>query len=239
VKGSDMNHLKYVSGTGWSEAHDPEGNMPIIDDAITAIDTGYVGQARLIFTAQPAANDTIGIGADFYEFDGIGAVNINVAILGSAALTRVSFINAINRLGTAHVFAESDVTTATTIVIYNADAPGGNKVVGTQSIALTESITNAADIWNGTNLNQLGREPFAGQTSGTIVINAVNVLTPIIFTLPFTPTEVVWFAKSTAGVILHACSATFVISTGHLVLTPTAGASPLLSTDVVYWVARG
>lgn len=203
------------------------------------VDTGVIGQARLICSTLIVANDTITIGADVYEADGVGA-NINFAIVGGdPGLTMANLIVAINTSGTENVFASVDSVVATIMVIENADAPGGTPTVGTANIALAEAITPAGDIWDQANLNATGSARFSDRAEGTLVVDATNVAAaPLKIELSFTPTELEWAAFTAAGVP-EPTTATGVITAGQLVFTLGTGGTPLVATDFIIWRARG
>lgn len=238
TKGPDRPHL--IAGTGGlaGEVADLRDDLEETFVALEAVyprDDGYIGNAELVMSAQPVAGNTIGIGADTYEFDGVGA-NINVTIAGSAALTRAALITAINTLGTEAVFADEN---GNNVRIQFADAAGGTPIVGTPtSMVLTEVITDAADVWNQANLNATGGPAVTKHASGTITVTAENLATLVELPMSFTPVGVLWLAFASGG-IPKATTATVVIDGDSLKFDFDAGGTPLVATDYVQWLARG
>ena len=221
-----------------TNAGDIVTNGNAIDTLSDEVDTGVIGQARLICTTLPTATNTISIGADVYEADGVGA-NINFTIVAlDPAATLANLIAAINTSGTEDVFASVDAVVATVLVIENADAPGGTPTVGTASVVLAQALTPAGNIWDQTNLNATGHARFTYRAEGVLVIDAVNVLAVPVIELAFTPTELEWATYATTGAPIPT-TATGVITAGQIVFTPGAGGTPLIATDCIVWKARG
>lgn len=231
-KGPDIPHLN--KGEVADLRSDLEETFVALEAAYPR-DDGHIGNAELVMSAQPVATNTIGIGADTYEFDGVGA-NINVVIGADAGETRDNLIEAINTSGTELVFADEN---GNNVRIQNADAVGGTPVVGTPpSVVLTEAITDAADVWNQANLNATGGPATTKHASGTIVVTAENLATLVELPMSFTPVGVLWQAFD-ASDVPKATTATVVIDGDSLKFNFDAGGTPLVATDYVQWLARG
>jgi len=102
-------------GTDFVDAHNKE-NLDRIDAIMTQVDllsedTGHVAQACLFLATLPTDTNTVTIGSDVYEFEGVGA-NINVLKGASAAESRANLVIAINNEGTELVFADQPTTPA-------------------------------------------------------------------------------------------------------------------------------
>lgn len=202
-------------------------------DGEAATDAGSIASARLAMPNQPLANDTIDIGGDTYEFDGVGG-NINVVIGGSAAATRGNLITAINTNGTESVFADE---VGTSVQIQLADAPGGTPTVGTASLVLQEAITDAADVWNQADIDDAGG--YAGPKSMAffvVDISNENLATDFAMLTTFTVDDVLWTAYDATGA-LKATTATLTATGQSVVVDADAGGSPLVATDVIFAIA--
>lgn len=198
---------------------------------------GVVAHARLAFPNQPSDTDTISIGADTYEFSSDGTVTAGrrkVDIGVDAATTLASLIVSINT-ATAAVNASS---VGTFLLIQNASAAGGTPTPGVPSVALTEAITDAADVWEAgvTNLNQS-----AGEASGykrratakiTVSAGLAAVSAGLLAQFDFTPTDFFIQIRDTNGQIRFTVTDRFTIS-GNGILITQNGATHLAATDIV------
>lgn len=223
------------------------------------IDAGAIPVHKMPFANQPTTADTIGIGGDTYEFvTASGAVadddNIAVAIGGSAALTLTNLVAAINNTAAAahaNITMIDEVTPAlgrgtenvvaaiasTTLEIRPADAPGGNVVPNSPSLAFAEAVTHANVVWTAgnVNLNTLG-----GRAAGrkyaltTLTVTAAMVTAGSwIVEVPFTVGGVLGFVKSSAGV-QRASTDAITFATTKVTVALAGGASPAIqATDVV------
>lgn len=231
-------------------------------DVTTSVkDYGSVPSATLLFGNQPADHDTIGIGADTYQFlTAAGAVTndsyIGVVIGGNAPATKTSLLAAIN--GTAGVtgLKKIDTVTAalnhgtesvvgdsigTTVRIRNADAPGGNAVVGNPSRVLAEAITDAADVWNVGNVNMNTLSGAAASvrkfSRSKVTLTAAMITNGFQLDFPFVPVGFsVQAVSSTGGVRSGAVTDLFTIANSGIAYASSgAGAPALQATDIV-WV---
>jgi hypothetical protein len=174
------------------------------------------------------------IGADVYEFDGAGA-NINVAIGGSAVVTRANLIMAINGSGTEKVFADEIVTA---VRIRAADAAGGNVVGKSPNIVLAESITHVADIWDvgNVNMNTLGGVlSGSGQVGCTaLTVTAAMIANGARVDFPFTPSHIVVQVWTSANILRAYGTDSFVIGNDGVAITFGGNPSPdIQATDIV------
>jgi hypothetical protein len=229
-------------GTDFVDSHNKE-NLDRIDAVMTQVDklpeeTGHVAQACLFMATQPTATNTVTIGADVYEFDGVGA-NINVALGVDAAATRAAFILAINNEGTELVVADAPTTPATSVRIRPADRVGGTAQIGAgTSIAVSETLADAADVWNVANLNETGAPAYKKYASGKIVVTAESLASLLTLELPFTPVVLHWAAFDTNDAP-KATDCQCGINGDYLEFDFNAGSTDLVATDYVVWEAYG
>lgn len=232
--------LEQKLGTSIVDSHNKR-NIDRINAIVTQVnklpeDTGHVAQACLYMATNPTATNTVTIGADVYEFDGAG-VNINVALGVDAAATRAAFILAINNEGTELVVADAPTTPATSVRIQPADRVGGTKQIGAgTSVVVSETLADAADVWNVANLNETGAPPYKKVARGVIVCTAKNIATLLTVELPFTPAVLAWSAFTTAG-LPTGDKGQCVINGDYLEFD--FDATTLAATDYVVWEAYG
>lgn len=224
-------------------------------------DTGAVAEARLIFSAQPSHQDTIGIGGDAYEFIDTGTgtqvaddANIAVVIGGSAAATLNNLIAAINgtadeehatvtladgttpAVGIGSVAVVADAI-GTDLRIRSATAAGNNPIPADPDIALAESITSATDIWRqGTvNLNSLSGYAAAPkrEVKGSLAVTTA-MLTSEPFTVvscPFTPTGFIVQVRTSTGLCKYVTDL-FTIA-NDTIQCNVDGATSVANTDTI------
>lgn len=224
-------------------------------NATPVVAQGVVPSARLVMSAQPTNNDTIGIGGTTFIFLNTlvaATANVQVLIGASAAATLANLVNAINGNAAtagstwveattpfaAHVLADS---VSTSLRIRLATARGITPAIAgvSGSVALTESITAAADIWNAANLNVAGTAPASGQlaSNGQVAITAQMITNlSYLIELPFTPANFSYTARTSTGAV-RATTDTVAISGNGLLITLAGGASPALQAgDIVsFW----
>jgi len=198
---------------------------------------GSIANVSLIQSGQPAPNDTITVGADVYEFDGVGA-NINVAIGGSAELTLDALLAAAVASGTEALLWEK--ISATELRLSNADGPQGNAIPGEQNIAISESAANwVIDSGSPTNLNaQAGHNPMPqryGHADLTVVAGMVSAGNTKRIHFPFTVVRFHVMVLDASGQIRDGFSDTFTIDNGDVLITFAAGGvADLVATDVIH-----
>jgi len=227
-------------GTDFVDSHN-KVNLDRIDAVMTQVDklpedTGHVAQACLFLATLPTDTNTVTIGSDVYEFEGVGA-NINVLKGANAAASRANLVIAINTLGTELVVADQPTTPATSVRIQPADRTGGTKQIGAgTSIAVSETLADASDVWNVANLNESGAPPYKKVARGVIVITAESLASLFTLELPFTPAVLQWSAFTTAG-LPKGDKGQCVINGDYLEFD--FDATTLAATDYVVWEAFG
>lgn len=218
-----------------------------------AMSRGVVPSARLVFSSQPTAADTITIDGKVFTFVaslGAPAANVQVLIGGSAAATLASFVKAINGTVAPAEWVEATTPFATAILadvvgtslrIRLATARGGAaKAAVSGSIALLESITAAADIWNCANLNVSGKSEFgAGASAYRLTVTAQMITaTGFALELPFTPSAFLWGVTDSTGAPKAGTVITDTMAiSGNALIFALAGATHVVAGDVISVVA--
>jgi len=219
---------------------------------------GVIPAARMAFSANPTNGNVFQIGTATFQFvTNLAAATTytQIKILGSAALTLAATLDAINGVTNANVvqgttfatqFADAtkyivaDAVTATVLRIRKAATQGGAAVPGTvASLALTCTITAGASAWSAANLNVSGKlATDALATHGAVTITAAMVTNASFqVELPFTPTVVFAFVKSSTGV-QRASTDAVTISGNAINIALGGGASPAIqANDVVTFFA--
>lgn len=225
-------------------------------DCFASINQGTVPSARLVLSAQPTANDTIGIGGTTFKFVaslGAAVAQVQVLIGGTAAATLASLVKAVN--GTAAPAEWVEATTpfaaavladavSTSLRIRQATSRGGTAKAGVStSIALAGSITAAADIWTNANLNETGKAPQdCNEACGAVTITAQMVTAlaagaGVAIELPFTPTVYQWEVLTSAGAGKWTLTDTLTIS-GNALLLQNASTVHVAAGDILqYWAS--
>jgi hypothetical protein len=195
---------------------------------------GAASVVQLIQAGQPTATNTLDIGGDTYEADGVGS-NINFVIAGTAEGTMDNLLAAAVANGTEYLYW--DKLDSTTLRLRSADGPQGNVTAADPSIALdASSLTNYSLDAGDVNMNTL-----AGQAEGQLSFaNAELIITTAMLTagsvrvsFPFTPTRFTVFAITAAGVAKVPTADTFAISDDDVLVTLAGGAGNLANTDVL------
>jgi len=200
-------------------------------------DEGCVAVASLDFVNQPNANDTLTIGADVYEFGGVGG-NINVVIGGTPAATLTNLVTAINGSGTENIFGQA---AGTDLRILSADGAGGTPVGADPSIVLAEAITHINSIWNvgNVNMNTLGgRAKAARRHSATeVVVTAAMIANSLSVAFPFAVVSFLVQAHDpAAGTIRFGTDVFMVGGGGDVACTFGGGAAPDIQVNDVLTV---
>lgn len=228
------------------------------DAALDAAENdGVIPSARLNMATNPSNTNTVVIGGHTFTFlttlVAAGATT-QVKILGSAALTRAELIKAINGTTSANVVPATtphtkpivaDLIDTTRVRIRLADAKGGSPVTAakaatTANIAVSETLADAADVWDRANLNETGRASAAKEVTTSVAITAAHIAAGKVYIeMPFTPLEVTWQARSAAGVLLN--SDDVVSIEGNAIKIALAGGSApnLVATNIVTVVVTG
>lgn len=211
---------------------------------------GVVPAARLVLSAQPTANDTIGIGGTTFIFvAALGAATSNVQVLigASAAATLASLVKAINGSSAPAEWVEASTpfvasvvadAVSTSLRIRAASARGGSpQAKAGPNIALAEAITAGADVWNAANLNVAGRPSTLRKMTVAQVALTALMLTTVGYQieLPFTPTAFVWSATDSTGA--PKTTTDVVVIDGDSLKFAQAGVTHLIAGDIVRIVA--
>jgi len=198
---------------------------------VVAVYTGHVPTAVLALTQNASAADEVVIGADTYVAD----TDFSVGADADESLTNLAA--AINGNSTGEVvFATNNGDDSMKIEF--AAAAGGTPVRGAStSMALTTDITGAT--WSHGNLNATGRAQQILVEEGSVEIDAVNAAAAFDIELPFTPDRFTHcaYAESGGTYTPKYTTATFVIGSDKVTVTPTAGATALADGDRYIWRA--
>lgn len=204
--------------------------------------SGVAGLAVLYVPANGADGQTVTIGKDVYELDraadGVTAGRIAVTSQSDDTPAEVTdaLIAKINSSGTEPVLA-IDIGT-TEVLVVTADKPGGNPVARTETIAVSETLAGAGNVWSSATIT-------GGQSAGvpiamaTRVPNATEVtLNSMHFVFPWTITSVMVQVRVTATNALKAYDGDVAITTNRVQLN-NDGAVDFAATDTVTVIARG
>lgn len=194
-------------------------------------DLGAVPAIVAAFTGQPVAGQTLQIGVDTYEADGVGA-NINFAIGVSQEATYDNLIAAANANATGNYRLAK--LSAAAFAILGADAPHGTPVAGSPNVALVDGLANLT--LNQANLNVAG-----GRAAG-ISKYSVRQYTLgagesgfIAMSFPFNVARYRVTARAATGAGKYITETT-TIPAGALqtvAVSVGTGATPLINTDVL------
>jgi hypothetical protein len=213
------------------------GHLAGIDNELADVvqAEGSSAVAVMIQAGQPTTLDTITVGADVYEVDGVGA-NINFALGGSAAATLAALLAAAVANGTENLFWDSP--TATTLRLRAADAPQGNIIGSDPSIVLdASSMTNYSFDCGDVNMNTLAGDAAAKKATA---ITSLTITTAMItagevrVSFPFTPTTFQVTAVNATGTLENAITDTFAITGDDILITLNGAGGDLANTDVVH-----
>lgn len=217
-------------------------------DALELLDSGVVPSARVNMATAPTANDTVTIGGHVFKFvAALGAADTFTQVkIGTAAATRAAFVKAINGTVDAANVTPATVPFAGLVVADEIDTSririraaatrGGTPLTATAgtSVAVSEALTAAADVWDRANLNESGEAARRRFASTTIAITAAMIAAGKVYVeFPFTPTDVEITVRSAAGAPLPTTDAA-VIEGNAVKITLAGGAAPaLVATNVV------
>jgi len=209
-----------------------------IDDALGELveNDGSVAVFQIIQSGIPVAAETITIGADIYEFDGVGA-NINV-VIGAAEATLDNLLAAAVASGTENLFW--DKISATVLRVRSADAPQGNVIAADPNIAVVEAATNYVIDCGAVNMNTLAGRIGGAVAEGktTLTITAAMITAGIVrIAFPFTVNNFIVNARSATGAMLFDYTDTFTIANGDVLITLNGGVGDLANTDVITIIA--
>jgi hypothetical protein len=214
---------------------------------------GVIPSARLNMASIPTNNDTFLIGGHTFKFvTSLGAATTftQITIGASAAASRTSAINAINGTTDATVvqattpfagLVVADLIDTSRIRVREADARGGNPVAESPiSVAVSETLTAGADVWDRANLNETGEATGVRTALGSIIITAQHITaTKVYIDFPFTPQNFSYTVRSATGAILP-CTDLVTIEGSAIKIALAGGAAPnLVATNVVSVTVTG
>lgn len=218
------------------------------------INHGCIPGARFAASQNPANGNTVVIGGFTFQFVtalGAKAANVQVKILGTAALTYAALVDAINGVATDLNWLDgttpfglavvADMVTATQFRLRAAAARGGLPLPSVSgSVALAVTITSGATAWTTTNLNQNGKLPAdCDQAYAAHTVSAAEITAGFIdIELDFQPTLYDIFVVTAAGVQKVITEVVTIPSNQKsLHITTGTGGTPLAATDVLNWWA--
>ena len=236
----------------------------MVDRLESAEDAGSIARARIKVAATPTAGDTITIGADVYEFqanagavtddsyiaveiDGVtnSQANLVLAINGTYSpdqhpnITNIATTAPALANGTELVWAEAEGP-GNGVRIFNADAVGGSKLAGSQSIVLSETMTDAGDVWSvgNVNMNTLGAAAAVARRHTTYQVTVTaDMITEGTLTVevPFTAGSVTLDVYTSTGGKRYTANDTVAVSGTSALIVLAGGAAPdIQATDVAY-----
>lgn len=202
---------------------------------------GVAPIAVLRLASNVADTETVTIGADVYEFDraanGVTAGRIAVTAHSddTPANASTALANKINASGTELVKAVR--ISANEILIYAADAVGGDPDGSTATTALAETMAGANNAWDTAALRGGQDADYRAAASASRVPNATEVaLGNMHFVFPFTVATAVAEVRVTAGGTPKGWVGGVTIS-GNRVTLDNAGATDWAATDTVTVIA--
>lgn len=164
----------------------------------------------------------------------LGTTRAGVDSTGAQAAT--ALVTAINTLGTEDVLAAANISGGDPVLlVFSADAPGGDVVPSTAALATTETLAGANNAWGGATM-------VAGAAAGAVTIQHFITHTATageaagqqcVIALPFVPLHFIVQKRSSVGVIGGTLTVTLV---GSLLTVADAG---LTAGDVVTVIAGG
>lgn len=209
----------------------------VTGSASLVYDPGVIPTVSIVHTGQPAIGNTLVIGADTYEFDGVGA-NINVAIGGSAEISYDTLIAESIAHGTANVVF--DKISATQVRIRAADAPNGTPLASDPNLAITENLANALVSTAGHgvlgNFNTLAGRAAGIKRSDTATLTITTAMIAVgvaRISFPWAVTDYIITYLTAAGVVRLPGADTAAIDSGDVLLTLHGAGGDLANTDIV------
>lgn len=226
---------------------------------------GSVQAARLNMATDPSDTNTVTIGGHVFKFLStlVAADTFTQVKRGtSAAATRADFLDAINGVTNADVVPATTTCTAAWNTLGYAlaadevdtsrirvrrvalDKPGvasAALALAPISIAVSETLANASDVWDCANINESGHASGKHEAAGTLAITATMITaTKFHIELPFTPVAgtLLWDGYTSAGV-KRAIDEAVTVSGSTIKLVFAGGGSPnWQATDVFSWRIR-
>jgi hypothetical protein len=216
-----------------------------------AINHGCVPSSRMAFSVNPTANDTIAIGGKTFKFVsslGAAATQVQVKILGSAALTLAALLDAINGVTTDTNWVEAstpfavtvvaDASTATQLRVRWATSRGGLPLPAiATSTAFTASISGGASAWSKANLTVDGKSPAdCDQAYGVHTVTAAEITAGFVdIDFDFQPTMQDIYATTSAGVLKVITDTVSLPASQKSLHFAVGGGTALVAGDIIYW----
>lgn len=193
---------------------------------------GVIGEAIVLIGTLPTIDNTVKIGAETWTFVAAAASTYQVTRGASATTAIAALVAKINAYTALNVVAS---VIATGVKIQFAQSAGGTAKIGTPtSYALSETLTDAADVWNQANLNDTGQTNHLYQTHADVIATTENIAT--VFTIPmkFTVTNLRFRMVSADGTPLPSRTAKAEIVATGVKVTFDNGGDPGGAGDVMY-----
>ena len=214
------------------------------------VNNGTIPSARLKLAAIPTTTNTVVIGGHTFTFLTTpgAATTVTQIQIGTAAQARTDLADAINGITNARVVPATtpfaglivaDAPVDTDKVRIRAAVTRGGAAVAkakaSASVAVSETLADAADVWNCANINETGNA--VGTEASTVtkltITAAMITAGKVAIELPFTPDVLVPCALTSAGAT-RAFSDLMTVVGSTVLLTLGGGASPnLQDTDVL------
>lgn len=221
---------------------------------LTSLRDGIVPSVRLNLATNPTANDTVVIGGHTFKWVaalGAAVAQTQVKIGASAAASLAVLVNAINGVADA-----VNILEGTTSFVAAATAAGwavvADNSAGTvvrvrevlasyhglanyavakapTSIAVSETLTDASDVWSHANLNLTGQGPGKKFVKHAVTVTAAMLtFGSLTIDLPFTPSaaSLEWEVRTAGGLNLDGPTDTVTVSGNTIVIDMDAGGSP-------------
>jgi hypothetical protein len=215
-----------------------------------ALGNGVVPSARFLLDTQPTNGDTVVVGGHTFKFvTSLAAQNtftqMKIGASDSGASARTLLIHALNGVvdaanityGTVAVpNVLADLIDTNKVRARLATAPGGTALPGRTSVAVSSSMTHAADVWDQANLNDTGQPANASMGLSSVTISAAMITAGKVFVeFPFTPAAfVASINESTGNMARNVTTDTLTIEGNAVKITLAGGASPnLQANDIV------
>lgn len=227
------------------------------DDSLDSLETtGTIPSARLNVATVPTATNTVVIGGHTFKFvAALGAVEAATQVkIGTLAQCRTRLIDAINGVTNADVtkgtvpFSKpvvADLIDVSRVRIRYATATGGTalaaaKATAAVNIVVSETLADAADVWDRLNLNLTGGANKAKTATTTIAITAAMIAAGKVYVeFGFTPLEVAYDARSAAGVLLASDDPVTIEGNAAKIVLAGGVAPNLVATNVVAITVTG
>jgi len=174
---------------------------------------GIIGEAIILIGTLPSISDTVVIGGETWTFVASAASTYQVTRGASPATAIAALVAKINANTALNIVASA---LPTGVKIRFAQSAGGTARIGTPtSYALSETLTDAADVWNQSNLNATGQTNHIYETHTDVTATTENIATAFIIPMKFAVTTIRFRMVGSDGTPLPSCTAKAeIVSTG-------------------------